>query len=50
MVDGGTREEAVAKARRQGGFGGAIEEAEYDVVEATAAHVVELDGRRVARA
>jgi hypothetical protein len=31
VVEAGSREEAVELARRQGGFGGAFEEAEYDV-------------------
>jgi hypothetical protein len=46
VVRAGSREEAVALARREGQFGGAFEEAEYDVLEATAADVVDLDGRR----
>ena len=46
LVAAASREEAVEKARREGRFGGAFEEAEYDVLEATTAEVVELDGRR----
>ena len=50
LVWAGSRQEAVALARREGGFGGAFEETEYDVLEATRADVVELDGRRAASA
>jgi hypothetical protein len=46
VVEAGSREEAVALARREGRFGGAFEEAEYDVFEAATADVVELDGLR----
>jgi hypothetical protein len=46
VVEAGSREEAVALARREGAFGGAFEEAEYHVLEATSADVVELGGRR----
>lgn len=46
LVTAGSREEAVALARRENRFGGAFEEAEYDVLETTRADVVELDGRR----
>ncbi len=45
-VEAGSREEAVALARREGRFAGAFEEAEYDVLEAGRAEVVELDSRR----
>ena len=48
MVEAGSREEAVALARGEGRFGGAFEEAEYDVLEATLADVVELGGHRPA--
>ena len=48
LVAAGSREQAVERARREGGFGGAFEEAEYDVFAATAAEVVDLDGRRAA--
>ena len=50
LVTAGSRAEAVMAARAGGQFGGAFEEAEYDVLEATAADVVELDGRRAASA
>lgn len=46
LVAAASREEAVALARREGRFGGAFEEAEYDVFEPTRAEVVELDRRR----
>ncbi len=46
VIEAGSREEAVALARREGTFGGAFEEAEYDVFEATQADVVELDKQR----
>jgi hypothetical protein len=46
LVEAASREEAVALARREGEFGDAFEEAAYDVLEATRAEVVELDGRR----
>jgi hypothetical protein len=47
-VEAASREEAVALARREGGFRGAFEEAEYDVLEATSVDVVELGGHRPA--
>ena len=50
LVAAASRGKAVERARREGRFGGAFEEAEYDVFEATAAEVVELDGRRAASA
>ena len=43
VVRAGSRGEAVALARREGRFGGAFEEAEYDVLEANPG------GRRGAR-
>ena len=46
VVEAGSREEAVALARREGRFGGAFEEAEYNVFEATPAEIMELDGCR----
>jgi hypothetical protein len=46
LVAAASREEPVETARREGRFGGAFEEAECDVLEATLADVVELDGRR----
>jgi hypothetical protein len=48
LVEAASREEAVALARREGRFGGAFEEAKYDVFEAATADVVELDSRRAA--
>lgn len=45
VVVADSREQAVAEAAR-GGFGDGHEEVQYDVFEATAAEVVELDGRR----
>jgi hypothetical protein len=50
VVEAGSREEAVALARRAGRFGGAFEEAKYDVLEVTSADVVEFDGSRRPRA
>jgi hypothetical protein len=46
VVWAGSREVAVALARREGRFGGAFEEAEYNVFEATTAEIMELDGCR----
>jgi hypothetical protein len=46
LVEAGSREDAVARARREGRFAGAFEEAEYDAFESTRADVVGLDGRR----
>ena len=46
VVTAASREEAVERARREGGFAGAFEEADYDVFEARSADVVKLDGRR----